>query len=193
MSEQLWRRVAERLAEHSYMAGVERTVERVRATGEIFTPSELVIEMLQYLDLDLISPGKSVLDPACGDGQFLVAAKWVKVYHHGMSVEEALGDLYGVDIMRDNVDLCRRRLGGGTIVMGDSLQPSRRLEGQRAEEWELMLALFQGSSTSTYKKARIRKAKPRQSSRSASGPAEARSVGPQGDPQTERVEEPTLF
>lgn len=162
MSIELWHRVAERLAEHGYMTGVERTVERVRSTGEVFTPSALVIEMLSYLDLELFAPGKSVLDPACGDGQFLVAAKWLKVYHHGMSAEEALGDIYGVDVMRDNVDLCRRRLGGGTVIMGDSLRPTRRLEGQTQEEWEQMVALFHEASTSTYKKARTRKPKSRQ-------------------------------
>jgi type I restriction-modification system DNA methylase subunit len=96
------------MAEHDYMADVERTVERVRATGEIFTPSALVLEMVQYLDLEIFAPGKTVLDPACGDGQFLAAAKWIKVLHHGLDEQAALRDLYGVDVMRDNVDLCRR-------------------------------------------------------------------------------------
>lgn len=155
MSESLWPRVAEKLAEHGYMTGVERTVDRVRATGEVFTPTALVLEMLQYIDLELLAPGKTVLDPACGDGQFLVAAKWIKILHHKMPESDALNDLYGVDIMRDNVDLCRRRLGGGTIVMGDSLKPARELEGQTAEELELMLTLFAEASTKTRKKQRV--------------------------------------
>lgn len=169
MSERLWRLVAERLAEHDYMTGVERTVERVRATGEVFTPSDLVVEMLNYVDLDLFAPGKTVLDPACGDGQFLVAAKWIKVYHHRMKEDDALSELYGVDIMRDNVDLCRRRLGGGTIVMGDSLKPSRALEGQSDEEKELMVSLFSEAATKTRKKQRVagRKPKARTPSRSS--------------------------
>lgn len=161
MSERLWPRVAARLAEHDYMAGVERAVERVQATGEIFTPTALVIEMLQYTNLDLFAPGKTVLDPACGDGQFLVAAKWIKVYHHGMAESDALQDLYGVDIMRDNVDLCRRRLGGGTIVMGDALKPTRELEGQTDAERLTMVTLFDEVSTKTRKKARVAGTKPR--------------------------------
>jgi len=143
------------------MTGVERTVERVRATGEVFTPSSLVIEMLQYANLDLFAPGRTVLDPACGDGQFLVAAKWLKVYHHRMSEANALQDLYGVDIMRDNVDLCRRRLGGGTIVMGDSLKPMRPLAGQRDEERALMASLFNEPATKTRKKERVAGRKPK--------------------------------
>lgn len=130
------------MAEHAYMQGVERTVERIRATGEVFTPTALVIEMISAIPLTMFEPGRTVLDPACGDGQFLVAAKWVKVLAHDMSERAALGDLYGIDIMRDNVDLCRRRLGGGTIVMGNALNPFEVLEGQTDAEHELMRALF---------------------------------------------------
>jgi hypothetical protein len=185
MSEQLWHRVAAKLAEHDYMAGVERTVERVRATGEIFTPSKLVIEMLQYVDLDLFAPGKTVLDPACGDGQFLVAAKWVKVYHYCMSEEDALRDLYGVDIMRDNVDLCRRRLGGGTIVMGDALKPARPLEGQTDEERDLMLSLFDEPPTKVRKKPRVNGRKPNSTPRSSQAAVEE-SVVPDSEITDER-------
>src|SRR5690348_13486523 len=109
MSTALWRLVEGELGKHEYMDGIERTVERVRATGEIFTPSQLVVEMLKYLDLTLLQPGKTVLDPACGDGQFLVAVVAVKVNQFGMSRAAALDDIYGIDLMRDNVDLCRRR------------------------------------------------------------------------------------
>ena len=147
MSKDLWERVASLVDRHEYMQGVERTVERVRATGEVFTPTPLVISMLQRIPLARFAPGKRVLDPACGDGQFLAAAKWVKVIAFGMSEDEALSDIYGVDIMRDNVDLCRRRLGGGTIVMGNSLDPLARIKGQTKEDRKLMRALFSESTS----------------------------------------------
>lgn len=150
--------VAEELDEHDYMTGVERTVERVRVTGEVFTPTALVLEMLEYLDPILFAPGRTVLDPACGDGQFLVAAKGIKMHIHQMSPEAALRDLYGIDIMRDNVDLCRRRLGGGTIVMGDALKPGRHLDGQTEEERQVMLSLFDEPTTrSNSKRPRVGK------------------------------------
>jgi hypothetical protein len=180
MSEQLWHRVAERLNEHSYMAGVERTVERVRATGEIFTPTELVIEMLRYCNLDLFVAGKTVLDPACGDGQFLVAVKWIKILHHGMLERDALADLYGVDIMRDNVDLCRRRLGGGTIVMGDALKPANALVDQTDEERKIMISLFDEAPSVTRKKPRVAGRKPNARTPRATPPAEV--VAAVGDP-----------
>jgi SAM-dependent methyltransferase len=142
MSDDLWADVARRVDEHGYMEGVERTVARVRATGEVFTPTDLVVEMVKRIPLEQFAPGRTVLDPACGDGQFLAAAKWIKVLHHGMTEQAALADIYGIDIMRDNVDLCRRRLGGGTIVMGNTLNPFAALDGQTDEERQLMRSLF---------------------------------------------------
>ena len=142
MSSNVWDEIAERVGEHGYMAGLERSDQRVDETAEVFTPTELVISMLKRLSADAFAPGKSVLDPACGDGQFLVAVKWAKVLIHGMSEESALADIYGIDIMRDNVDLCRERLGGGTIVMGDALNPAAELASQTEAERLLMRQLF---------------------------------------------------
>ncbi len=152
--------VADALESHEYMAGVERTVDRVRATGEIFTPNSLVLEMVAYLDPELFAPGRTVLDPACGDGQFLLAAKIIKIVYHGMSENDALSDLYGVDIMRDNVDICLKRLGGGTIIMGNTLNPGQALEGQKPDELDLMLELFDGPHEPTIRrKERVRRGK----------------------------------
>ncbi len=142
MSNAIWDEIKRRVDSHEYMTGVERTVERVGATAEVFTPTDLVIQMLRECPKKTFGPGKVVLDPACGDGQFLVAVKWVKVLLHGMTEAAALADIYGVDIMRDNVDICKKRLGGGTILMGDTLRPSRSLESQTEEEHEQMRLLF---------------------------------------------------
>lgn len=142
MSKTVWDEIARRVDSHDYMSGIERTVERIAATGEVFTPTPLVIEMLRSQPPETFGPGLTVLDPACGDGQFLVAVKWLKVLWHGMSEEEALLEIYGVDLMRDNVDVCRRRLGGGVIVMGNTLQATLRLPGQTLAEHHLMLELF---------------------------------------------------
>jgi uroporphyrinogen-III decarboxylase len=64
-----------------------------------------------------------------------------------MSEEDALKDLYGVDIMRDNVDLCKKRLGGGTILMGNALDPAKILDGQTDAEHEMMRFLFLAQTT----------------------------------------------
>jgi hypothetical protein len=148
MFDDTWVKIAKRLDEHGYMQGIERTVSRVQATGEIFTPAALVVEMVRGLSPDVFAPRKTVLDPACGDGQFLVAAKWIKVYFHGMEESAAVEDIYGVDIMSDNVEICRHRLGGGTILVGDSLNPARSVAGQTDADRFGMQRLF-GASTRT--------------------------------------------
>ena len=138
----MWSEVKRRTDEHGYMSGVSRMTDRVKETGEVFTPTDLVIELVQQQGVDKLAPGKTVLDPACGDGQFLVVTKWVKVIAFNMSQDEALEDIYGVDIMRDNVDLCKKRLEGGNIVMGNTMEPNIRLDEQTDEEYRLMRKWF---------------------------------------------------
>lgn len=138
----VWKRIKEETDRHGYMSGIDRMSERVKATGEIFTPTDLVIELLQAMPIEAFAPGETVCDPACGDGQFLVPVKLLKMYHYGMTEADALADLYGVDIMRDNVDLCKTRLGGGTILMGDTLNPHKRLPEQTEFEHKEMMRLY---------------------------------------------------
>ena len=145
MSDKLWSEVKNRMDDHSYMSGIDRDKYRVKVTAEVFTPTDLVIRMIRECGADKFTPGKTVLDPACGDGQFLVASKWVKVLFHGMTESDALNDIYGIDLMRDNVDLCKKRLGGGTILMGDSLNPEKRIKGQTDIEHDELLKLFTNS------------------------------------------------
>ena len=145
MSSRIWTDIHSRMDDRPE-ATISRSRERVQVTAEIFTPSELVLQMLQRLPIDIFGPGRTVLDPACGDGQFLVAAKWVKILHFGMSEQDALRDIYGIDIMADNVAICRSRLGGGTIVVGDALNPLRKVTGQTADHRRILRSLVDNSS-----------------------------------------------
>ena len=138
----MWTEIKKLVDEHGYMSGVDRMTDRVKETGEVFTPTDLVIEILMGMPTSMFAPGKTVIDPACGDGQFLMAVKWLKVIEFNMSQDEALEDIYGVDIMRDNVDLCKKRLEGGNIVMGNTLEPNIRLDEQTDEEHRLMRKWF---------------------------------------------------
>ena len=140
----MWKIITNKINDHAYMSSIDRDKQRIQSNAEIFTPTDLVIEMLNNIDINRLGAGKTILDPACGDGQFLTAIKWVKVYIHQMTEEEALQDIYGVDIMRDNVDLCKKRLGGGTILMGDSLNPTKRLDQQTDDEYHELNILFVG-------------------------------------------------
>jgi type I restriction-modification system DNA methylase subunit len=102
--------IVDHIRNRTYMSGVERDRARVKATGEVFTPTPLVQEILDRLDPSLFQdPTKTFLDPTCGDGQFL-GEVLIRKIENGHPFEQALQSIYGVDLMQDNVDLCRERL-----------------------------------------------------------------------------------
>lgn len=79
----------------------------VKESGEVFTPPELVIEILRQLPNQVWDEGKTYLDPTAGDGNFLAAVLIIKL---SLSHPNPLSTIYGVDLMQDNVDECRQRL-----------------------------------------------------------------------------------
>ena len=115
-----------------YMSGVERDKARTRQSGEVFTPTPLVQEILNQIPIEQFQdPSKTFLDPSCGDGQFL-SEVLIKKMENGSTFKQALSTIYGVDIMPDNVALCKDRLLCGqehlrhivdkNIVCADALQ-----------------------------------------------------------------------
>ena len=81
--------------------------ERERLLGEVFTPTPVVLDMLENLPNFTWDIDKKFLDPTCGNGQFLAAVLIIKM---SLGHTDALSTIYGVDIMQDNVDECRQRL-----------------------------------------------------------------------------------
>ena len=127
------------LFDRTYMSGVEREKTRVKATGEVFTPTPLVEEILDKINQESFNdPTKTFLDPSCGDGQFLSSVLYRKL-QNGIDFETALSTIYGVDLMQDNVELCRERLLCGredlrhiveqNIVCADGLRYHYRFDG----------------------------------------------------------------
>ena len=121
------------------MSGIERETARVKATGEVFTPTDLVRETLDQLPSNSFTDTiKTVLDPSCGDGQFL-GEVLIRKIENGSTFEQALSTVYGVDLMEDNVELCRERLLCGredlrhiveqNIVCADGLRYHYRFDG----------------------------------------------------------------
>ena len=99
-----------------YMSGVERDKHRVKQTAEVFTPTLLVQEMLDKLEEQdptiFSNPNKTFLDNSCGDCQFLSEVVIRKIDKSFCDLEQALKTTYGVDLMEDNVNECRKRLAG---------------------------------------------------------------------------------
>jgi adenine-specific DNA methylase len=102
--------IIDHIRNRSYMSGIDRQQARIKATGEVFTPTELVQDILNTLDHSVFTdPEKTFLEPSCGDGQFL-GEVLIRKMENGSTFEQALSTVYGVDLMQDNVVLCRERL-----------------------------------------------------------------------------------
>lgn len=100
-----------------------KSADRVRDLGEVFTPAATVQEILDLLPSEMWRPhpAPTFLEPACGDGNFLVAilARKLEAIDHAVAhgelpagttmdaIEfhglEALAAIYAVDLSIDNV------------------------------------------------------------------------------------------
>jgi hypothetical protein len=80
-----------------------RSRENIRANGEVFTPFPIVDKMLALIpDAAWNDPEYCFLEPACGNGQFLVRI-FEKRIAAGMSIEVALNTMIGMDISQENI------------------------------------------------------------------------------------------
>lgn len=106
----------EHIRNRTYMSGIDRDKLRIKQTAEVFTPRELVIEMIDKLEehnpILFTDPSKTFIDNSCGDGEFLGEIVIRKMERSGCSLEEALSTTYGVDLMEDNIEECKKRLMG---------------------------------------------------------------------------------
>lgn len=135
------------IRDRGYMSGIQRTQARVKATGEVFTPTPLVHEMLDQLPQELFKDiNKTFLDNSCGDGQFL-GEVLIRKMENGSTFEQALSTVYGVDLMQDNVNESRERLLCGredlrhiverNIVCADSLRYHYRFDNSHPYDDDL--------------------------------------------------------
>lgn len=95
--------------------------ERVADHGEVFTAQREVNAMLDLVKQETERIDSRFLEPACGDGNFLaeilrrkLAAVKARYKKSAADYEKyavmAVTSIYGVDILQDNVDECRKRL-----------------------------------------------------------------------------------
>lgn len=95
--------------------------QRVTAHGEVYTSAREVRAMCDLAATEAERPGSRVLEPACGNGNFLaeILSRRLKAagklhvlsqYEYEFQALLAASGLYGIDILRDNVAECRERL-----------------------------------------------------------------------------------
>ena len=96
---------------HNELLGsdIERSDERIDLTGEVFTPIELCQQMIDEIpEEQLKNPNSKFIDPAAGNGNFVIALKQKLIKYH--TEDHVLNHmLYAVELMEDNhKEMCER-------------------------------------------------------------------------------------
>ena len=98
-----------------------KSKKRVKDHGEVFTPDFIVHDMLNLVKNETERIESRFLEPACGSGNFLapiLEKKLIKVeekYKRSQTEYEkfailAVSSIYGVELLKDNVESCIERL-----------------------------------------------------------------------------------
>jgi len=140
-------KIIDHIRNRSYMSGIEREDVRVKSTGEVFTPTNIAQHMLDTMDQSIFTDTtKTVIDNSCGDGQ-LISEVLIRKLENGIDFATALSTIYGVDLMLDNINLCRERLLCGredlrhiveqNIVCADALRYHYRFDNSHLYDDEI--------------------------------------------------------
>lgn len=100
-----------------------KSKKRVADHGEVFTAEREVNAMLDLVKQETERIDSRFLEPACGDGNFLAEILRRKLkevrrryrrspFDYEKNAVLAISSIYGVDLMMDNVLVCRERLFG---------------------------------------------------------------------------------
>lgn len=95
--------------------------QRVIDHGEVFTPPELVNDMLDLVKHECERIDSRFLEPACGNGNFLAEVLRRKLntvdkqnprnrQRWERDIVLSVCSLYGIDLLHDNIEACRERL-----------------------------------------------------------------------------------
>ena len=103
-----------------------KSKDRVAAHGEVFTNPREVNAMLDLVKAETERIDSRFLEPACGDGNFLIeilrrklaicenrvkAKKYTQLQYEHDAIW-AISSIYGIELLEDNVAACRERLLG---------------------------------------------------------------------------------
>lgn len=97
-------------------APLQKSKERVKKFGEVFTPPWLVARMCDILDNEndghAFDIDKTFLEPCCGTGNFAVEIieRKLKKCKTNKDALIAVSSYYSVEIQQDNVDECKARI-----------------------------------------------------------------------------------
>ncbi len=98
---------------------ITKTKERIDNFGEVYTPTYLVNECLKHIP-DLSDPDIKILEPSCGNGQFVIGIIDRLLVHHDIKyiIENII---YAIDIQSDNIDELKLRLNDTYNINVDTM------------------------------------------------------------------------
>lgn len=94
---------------------IVKSKDRVQKFAEVYTPNRIVKDMVALTNAAEV--GITVLEPACGNGNFLNEILEQKLANSKDENDAltSLRSIYGIDIQDDNVEECKLRLCGTFI------------------------------------------------------------------------------
>lgn len=155
-----------------------KSKERVQEHGEVFTPDSIVNDMLDLVDEQFKKDNEelsdidfahkyienTVLEPACGDGQFLIRilyrkleqVKKLPVEERELAVVRAVCSIYAVDIQQDNVEESRERMYA--LFMGDEVltfdnKEHTLADGKLSKTFPISIKVFDNEPSEKLRKA----------------------------------------
>ncbi len=132
--------------------------DRVRNHGEVLTARREVEAMLDLVKNESERINSRFLEPACGDGNFLVAilerklktvASRYRIKKADFEVQmlSALASIYGIDLLEDNVQIARNRMFEiACDCYKDSLKVKPDEQFQNIMKFILLKNILQGDS-----------------------------------------------
>lgn len=90
-----------------------KSKERVRDHGEVYTPQWLVSDMCDLVDSEIRDINKKILQPSCGNGNFVMQFLKRRLWVDNLNKEYILASiktLYRVDILEDNIEETKQRI-----------------------------------------------------------------------------------
>jgi predicted glycosyltransferase len=102
-----------------------KSKERVSQHGEVYTSEREVNNMLDLVKNETERLDSRFLEPACGDGNFLInilerkmnilVSRYKKQQHEFEKYSiVVISSIYGIDILKDNIDERKKRIGDGS-------------------------------------------------------------------------------
>lgn len=137
----------------------ERSKDNVVDNGEVFTPLAIVDKMLDLITdkAAWTDPAYCFLEPSCGNGQILVSILERRI-KSGVSIEDALNTLIGLDISKENIaDSILRLCTAAAAEMAKCVKPGTKKWFDRAARILAIVTnnIFQVSDSIAYVKGPI--------------------------------------